>query len=129
MASSGGSRSLDVSGQSGASNSFDVTGRSDLPDPVPSTARPYAEIVETAVGPIRPALRECFAPLPTRASPRFYAIAVEPDGTVHARTPQPVVLPARVAACAEGLLNGTLVNPPPPRAFAFDVFLAAERSR
>ncbi len=124
-----GSRSMDVSGQVGASNSFDVTGRSDLPDPVPSTARPYAEIVETAMAPLRPALRECFAPLPVRAVPRFYAVMVEADGAVHARAPQPTVLPARIAACAEGLLNGTTVNPTPPRPFAFDVFLTPDRSR
>lgn len=120
---------LDVTERSGSSNSFDERGRSDLPDPVPSAARPYAELVETAVAPLRPALGECFRPVPTPTAPRFYAISVATDGAVHPCTPQPAALRARVAGCAEAVLDGTTVNPTPPRPFAFEVFLTPDRSR
>jgi hypothetical protein len=114
--------------------SFDITARSDLPAAVPSTNRPYSAIVTDAVAPLRDALIGCMDRMPATARPRYYALVVETDGSLHARAPQPVALPPRVAQCAEGVIASVTIEPAPPRPFAHDVSLAesspnAERSR
>jgi hypothetical protein len=114
--------------------SFDITARSDLPERVPSTNRPYAAIVADAVAPLRDAIIGCMDRMPASARPRFYALVVETDGSLHARSPQPVPLPPRVVMCTEGVIASVTVQPSPPRPFAHDLFLTEpspppERSR
>jgi hypothetical protein len=99
---------------------FVVTGRSDLPAGSGSTARPYEQVLEAALGPVRPALAECLRALGAPAR-RVVRVTVEDDGSVHERSPQAYVLGARDAACVAGVLRGTVLDPAPPRAIPYDI--------
>lgn len=99
---------------------FVVTGRSDLPAGASSTAQPYERILEATLAPVRPALAECLRALGAPAR-RVVRVTLEDDGTVLERPPQAYALSARDASCVAGVLRGTVLDPPPPRAMPYDI--------
>ncbi|MFO0603467.1 MAG: hypothetical protein U0324_09850 [Polyangiales bacterium] len=105
---------------------FVVTGRSDLPAGASSTARPYEQIVDESLAPVRPALAECLRALGAPAR-RVVRVTLEDDGTVRERPPQAYVLSARDAACVVNVLRGTVLDPAPPRAIPYDIRVDVER--
>ncbi len=99
---------------------FDITASSDLPPPPPSTAQPYERLIDGAVAPLRPALAECLRALGAPAR-RLVRVTVEEDGSLRPRPPQDFSLPARGAACLDGVLRAATVEPAPPRAVPYDI--------
>lgn len=120
-ATASGANGFDVAG-SAPDGGFNVTASSDLPTPVPSTAQPYARMVESAVAPLRPALAECLRPLGTGR--RLFRVVVGLDGALNPRPPQPYEVPPRIATCVEGVLHATTIDPPPPREYPYDIYVS-----
>lgn len=99
---------------------FNITASSDLPPAGVSTNRPYTEIVDAALAPVRPALAECLRALgaPARRSVR---VTLDPGGEVRPRPPQNFVLSPHDARCMEGVLRAVTLDPPPPREMPYDL--------